>query len=306
MKYLDDFVVFILTHGRADNVYTYKALKRAGYTGKIILVIDNEDEDATKYYNLYGNDNVYMFDKLSKSKEVDSMDLSCDRNAILYARCACFDIAKELNYKYFLELDDDYTNFRSRIVVDGSLKTVYIKNFDELVDCVIDFLEISNAHTVALSQIGDFIGGKNSKVCKDRLTRKAMNAFFCKTDKKFNWIGKMNEDVTTYITLGSRGYLFFTVADVSIDQLSTQSLSGGMSDEYLSYGTYTKTFYTVISCPSCVKVYTMGVTNKRFHHIIDWDKAVPKIISEKYRKRSDFCANNIKNNRISENGIKSN
>ena len=287
MKYLDDFVLFILTHGRADNVYTYKALKRAGYTGKIILVIDNEDNDAEKYYSNYGKENVYMFDKIKKSKEVDSMDLDSDRKAILYARCACFDIAKELGYTYFLELDDDYTNFRSRVVSGESLKTVYIKKFDELVDCTLDFLAVSNAHTVALSQIGDFIGGKNSKVCKDRLTRKAMNAFFCRTDRRFNWSGKMNEDVTTYITLGSRGYLFFTVADVSIDQLSTQSLSGGMSDEYLTFGTYTKTFYTILSCPSCVKMYIMGVTNKRFHHVIDWDKAVPKIISDKYKKKGE-------------------
>ena len=287
MKYLDDFVLFILTYGRADNVYTYKALKRAGYTGKIILVIDNEDNDAEKYYSNYGKENVYMFDKIKKSKEVDSMDLDSDRKAILYARCACFDIAKELGYTYFLELDDDYTNFRSRVVSGESLKTVYIKKFDELVDCTLDFLAVSNAHTVALSQIGDFIGGKNSKVCKDRLTRKAMNAFFCRTDRRFNWSGKMNEDVTTYITLGSRGYLFFTVADVSIDQLSTQSLSGGMSEGYLNFGTYTKTFYTILSCPSCVKMYIMGVTNKRFHHVIDWDKAVPKIISDKYKKKGE-------------------
>lgn len=287
MKHLNDFVVFILTHGRADNVYTYKALKRAGYTGKIILVIDNEDNDAEKYYSNYGKENVYMFDKIKKSKEVDSMDLDSDRKAILYARCACFDIAKELGYTYFLELDDDYTNFRSRVVSGESLKTVYIKKFDELVDCTLDFLDVSNAHTVALSQIGDFIGGKNSKVCKDRLTRKAMNAFFCRTDRRFNWSGKMNEDVTTYITLGSRGYLFFTVADVSIDQLSTQSLSGGMSEGYLNFGTYTKTFYTILSCPSCVKMYIMGVTNKRFHHVIDWDKAVPKIISDKYKKKGE-------------------
>lgn len=284
MLHWTDFVVFILTHGRADNVYTYKALKQAGYTGRIILVIDNEDADADKYYSLYGEDNVYMFNKLSQALNVDAMGPDNDRKAILYARCACFDIAKILGYKYFLELDDDYTNFRSRVVRGEHLATEYIRKFDELVDIVLEFLDTSNAHTVALSQIGDFIGGKNSKVCKDRLTRKAMNAFFCRTDRPFRWSGKMNEDVTTYVNLGSRGYLFFTVADASIDQLATQSLSGGMSDGYLDSGTYVKTFYTIMACPSCVKMYTMGVTNKRFHHVIDWDKAVPKIISDKYRK----------------------
>ena len=278
------FVVFILTHGRAYNMHTYRALKNSGYTGDIIFVVDNEDSMVKDYQELYGIENVYVFDKLKKSKEVDSMDLSEDRRAILYARCACFDIAEELGYDYFLELDDDYANFRSRIVNGDSLDTVYIKDFDSLVNIVLEFLEVSNAHTVALSQIGDFIGGKNSKMCKDRLSRKAMNAFFCKTSRRFNWFGRMNEDVSTYITLGSRGYLFFTISDVSIDQLATQSLSGGMSSSYADSGTYVKTFYTIISAPSCVKMYTIGVTHKRFHHLIDWNSAVPKIISSRYRK----------------------
>lgn len=278
------FVVFILTHGRAYNMHTYRALKNSGYTGDIIFVVDNEDSMVKDYQELYGIENVYVFDKLKKSKEVDSMDLSDDRRAILYARCACFDIAEELGYDYFLELDDDYANFRSRVINGDSLDTVYIKDFDSLVNIVLEFLEVSNAHTVALSQIGDFIGGKNSKLCKDRLSRKAMNAFFCKTSRRFNWFGRMNEDVSTYITLGSRGYLFFTISDVSIDQLATQSLSGGMSGSYADSGTYVKTFYTIMSAPSCVKMYTIGVTHKRFHHLIDWNSAVPKIISSRYKK----------------------
>ena len=278
------FVVFILTHGRAYNMHTYRALKNSGYTGDIIFVVDNEDSMVKDYQELYGIENVYVFDKLKKSKEVDPMDLSEDRRAILYARCACFDIAEELGYDYFLELDDDYVNFRSRVINGDSLDTVYIKDFDSLVNIVLEFLEVSNAHTVALSQIGDFIGGKNSKMCKDRLSRKAMNAFFCKTSRRFNWFGRMNEDVSTYITLGSRGYLFFTISDVSIDQLATQSLSGGMSSSYADSGTYVKTFYTIMSAPSCVKMYTIGVTHKRFHHLIDWNSAVPKIISSRYKK----------------------
>ena len=92
------FVVFILTHGRAYNMHTYRALKNSGYTGDIIFVVDNEDSMVKDYQELYGIENVYVFDKLKKSKEVDPMDLSEDRRAILYARCACFDIAEELGY----------------------------------------------------------------------------------------------------------------------------------------------------------------------------------------------------------------
>lgn len=281
----NDFVAFILTHGRPDKIHTIDALRKAGYTGKIILVIDNEDKTADRYYELYGRDNVVMFDKLKKSTEFDTIDRGTDRRAIVYARNACFDIAEDLGYKYFLELDDDYTNFRQRFIKDnGEFGSWYLRDFDAVVDVMINFLETSGALTVAFAQTGDFIGGPSSKVFRDRLARKAMNSFFCKTENRFDFIGRINEDVNTYVNLGSKGNLFFTVADMSLDQAQTQANSGGMTELYSSTGTYTKAFFTVISNPSCVKVCTVGVQHPRIHHRINWETAVPKIISGKYKK----------------------
>lgn len=40
----NDFCVFILTHGRADNVVTLKTLLADGYTGDWYMVIDDEDD----------------------------------------------------------------------------------------------------------------------------------------------------------------------------------------------------------------------------------------------------------------------
>ena len=281
----DDFVVFILTHGRPEKVYTLSALEKAGYTGKVILVIDNEDKTADRYYELYGRDNVVMFDKLKKSTEFDTIDRGTDRRSIVFARNACFDIAEELGYKYFLELDDDYTNFRKRFIKkDGQFGSIYLKNFDMVVDAMIKFLDTSNALTVAFAQTGDFVGGKGSKVFRDKLARKAMNSFFCRTDRKFNFIGRINEDVNTYVNLGSKGNLLFTVADMSLDQMQTQANSGGMTELYNVTGTYTKTFFTIISNPSTVKVCTVGIRHPRIHHRINWETAVPKIISSKYKK----------------------
>ncbi len=280
-----DFVAFILTHGRPEKVYTIEALKNAGYTGRVVLVIDNEDKTADQYYAKFGRENVVMFDKLKKSKEFDTIDIGRDRRAIVYARNACFDIAKDLGYKYFLELDDDYTNFRQRFIKDnGQFGSWYLKDFDAVVDCMIEFLETSGALTVAFAQTGDFIGGSGSKVFKDKLARKAMNSFFCKTENKFDFIGRINEDVNTYVNLGSKGHLFFTVSDMSLDQTQTQANSGGMTELYLNAGTYVKSFFTVISNPSSVKLYTVGSSHKRIHHSIDWDTAVPKIISSYYKK----------------------
>ena len=41
-----DFAAFILTHGRAGSVITDKTLRKCGYTGPIVYVIDNEDKAA--------------------------------------------------------------------------------------------------------------------------------------------------------------------------------------------------------------------------------------------------------------------
>ena len=285
----EDFAIFILTHGRPTSVVTAKTLKQCGNTNRVYYIIDNEDKRAAEYYYYFGKENVIVFDKKKKALEIDTMDIveGRDRRAIVYARNVCFDIAQALGLTYFLELDDDYTTFRSRIFDGEKLSTVYVRDFDSIVDAMIEFLESSGALTVAFSQTGDFIGGTGSKVYKERLTRKAMNSFFCKTSRPFEFIGRINEDVNTYVSLGSIGQLFFTIADISLNQLTTQVNVGGMSELYLDSGTYVKSFYTVIACPSSVKIYEMGDTHKRIHHSINWDVAVPKIVSSKFKKEDN-------------------
>ena len=234
----DNFAVFILTHGRPDNVITYNTLKDLNYSGKIYLVIDNEDDKAEEYYKKFGKDNVIMFDKLKISKEFDTIDNSEERRTVVYARNACFNIAEELGIEYFLELDDDYDQFRGRIEKDNKLSDFKIKDINKLFESMIKFLDTSGALTVAFAQGGDFIGGANSAVWQQKIRRKAMNTFFCKTSRRFDFIGRINEDVNTYVTGGIRGDLMLTIADVMINQLETQSNAGGMTDVYLDSGTY--------------------------------------------------------------------
>lgn len=280
----NNFAVFILTHGRPDRVLTLDTLKKCNYTGKWYLVIDNEDAKANEYFEKYGRDRVLQFDKLAISKTFDTCDTFDDRRTIVYARNVCFKLAKELGIDYFLELDDDYTNFRFRVEKEGVLRTIYCKHIDEVFEAMLDFLDVPSISTVALAQTGDFIGGTQSNVFKKKLCRKAMNSFFCKTNKPFTFIGRINEDVNTYVNLGTKGELLFTVAECSLDQLATQSNKGGMTDVYLDSGTYLKSFYSIITNPSCVKIGLMGQSNKRVHHKILWDYCLPKIINEKYKK----------------------
>ena len=53
-KTMNSFAVFILTHGRANNVITYATLRKQGYTGQIYLMVDDEDKQIDDYKKLYG------------------------------------------------------------------------------------------------------------------------------------------------------------------------------------------------------------------------------------------------------------
>lgn len=272
-----DFVALILTHGRPNNMMTINTLKRHGYTGKVIIVIDNEDKTADTYYSKFGKENVVMFDKLAVSKTFDEADNFDNRKAIIYARNSCFEIAKKLGYKYFIQLDDDYTSFSYRTKA-GSKS---IRDLDSIFSYLVDFLENTSITTVAFSQGGDHIGGYDETILTKR---KAMNSFICSTEREFQFIGRVNEDVNTYVYQGGLGKIFLTIMNIQLNQKATQSNTGGMTDLYLDGGTYLKSFYTVVINPSCVKVKTIGIHGERLHHSIKWENAVPCIIDEKYKK----------------------
>ena len=280
----NSFAALILTHGRPDKVYTVDTLRKCGYTGDIVIVIDNEDKTANEYRQRY--DNVVVFDKKEISTRFDEGDNFQDRRAIIYARNASFEIAKKLGYRYFIQLDDDYTEFSYTYDPDGMMKQRRIFNLDKVFDILIDFKNNIGATTVAMAQRGDFVGGKHNGIVKgEQLKRKAMNSFICDTEKPFQFFGKINEDVNTYTLLGSRGHLFLQVPHVALNQQQTQKTEGGMTDIYLDGGTYIKSFYTVMYAPSCAKVRLMGTAHKRLHHSIRWRNAVPMILSEYLKKK---------------------
>ena len=282
----DDFCVFILSHGRADRVYTYKTVRNGGYTGPIYIVVDNEDDQVDEYIRRYGEEYVIIFDKIARAEKTDTPDLNQDRRTIIYARNECFDIAERLGYRYFLELDDDYTEFMWRYIEGWKMLMRRAKKLDDIFEFMLRFLDDSGALTVAFAQGGDMIGGAQASNFRKGLLRKAMNTFFCDTQKRFEFVGRINEDVNTYTSLSNKGKLFFTYTSFMITQKTTQTNAGGMTDVYLDKGTYTKSFYSVIYSPQAVKIGEMGASHKRIHHFINWDKCAPMILNEKWKKRN--------------------
>jgi hypothetical protein len=282
MSMRDDFCVFILSHARADRVFTYKTLEKCGYTGKVYIVIDDEDDSADEYRKRYG-DRVLQFCKRDVAKTTDDGDNFGHRRSVIYARNVCWDLAKQVGCKYFIQLDDDYTYVGVRFGKNRIVTQREVHSADQLFDSVIQFVERTGFATVALAQGGDYIGGPS----QIRLKRKAMNSFVCSTDRPISFIGRINEDVTTYVTEGRRGKLFGTTTSAYVIQQQTQANAGGWTEYYLEVGTYVKSFYSVMYAPSCVQIGTLGDPRSphyRIHHKINWHKAVPKIIRQDFKK----------------------
>jgi len=281
-----DFCALILTHGRPDRVFTFETLRRSGYTGPIFLVVDDLDGTRQAYIQRYGKENVIVFNKMEVAKTFDQADNFSDHRAIVYARNASFDIARQLGFKYFIQLDDDYRHFQYRF--DDKLDYNYkaIKNLDKVFEAMLEFFEKSPLKSIAMAQGGDFIGGAGSDLAEIVKTkRKAMNSFICSVDRPFKFLGRVNEDVNTYTRGASLGDLFLTTNQICLVQTPTQSNAGGMTDLYLESGTYVKSFYTVIMQPSSVKVGVIQGVNPRLHHSIKWRDTVPKILREELRKK---------------------
>ena len=283
-----NFAAFILSHGRAESLSTYDALRKCGYTGKIYIIVDDQDDQIELYKQKYKKQ-VIVFNKAKAWKKVDCGDATANMITALPARNVCFKIAKKLGVTHFVELDDDCLRFSYRYEINGILLTQKIKSLDDLFNALCDFLDSTSAKVICFAQGGDFVGGINSNVWKHKLARKAMNTFVCKTNRPFEFLGRINEDVTTYTRLAQQGELFFTAAAITMDVAQTQALSGGVSEVYNIQGTYAKSFYSVMYSPSCVKIAAMGGggygrMHRRIHHFVEWKYCTPCIISEKYRK----------------------
>lgn len=279
----DDFCALILSYNRAGNIPTIETLERHGYTGDWYIVIDSPN-DRKPYVEEYGEDRVIYFDKDDTQPELDRGDNFNRRNSILYARYQSFQIARELGYDYFIQLDDDYATFEYRFGANREYGLRdRVEDLDKVFNASIDYMERADLDTICMSQGGDWIGGESAHIANDGTVgtkRKAMNSFICKADKQFDFRGSINEDVNTYSRAQQYGKVFLTHNIVSLEQERTQSNEGGLTDLYESEGTYIKSFYTVLYSPSSTTLSKMGEATNRIHHRINWNNAVPKIVPE--------------------------
>lgn len=277
-----DFAVFILSHGRADTISTYRALRDGGYTGRTFVVIDNEDDQEDLYRQKFGDD-IIQFDKRDYLEKTDLGDLDTDRRIGVFARNFIQDEAKRLGYKFHLQLDDDVHGFTYRFAQGKVLRALHCSHLDEVFSGMVEYMKKTPITSLSFALSAYNMGGVDGSI-KEGMTRKTMTTFLMRADDVQYFHMRMNDDITTSLINGMRGKLYYSYLPIEVEVDKTQVKAGGMTDIYQKNGTYRKSFYSVMCCPSCVKVSAMGITDYRIHHTISWNNAVPKLLSERWCK----------------------
>lgn len=280
-----DFAVFILSHGRANDVKTVNLLKDGHYTGDWYIVIDDEDDQEPIYREKYG-DHILQFCKMDEFIRTDVGDLSDDRRCGVFARNAIQRLANERGYKIHLQLDDDFTMIYHRWIdkQKGKLVGERAENLDTVFAAMAEYLDSTPISNLSFGLSSYYLGGVESKNVQAGMIPKTMGSFMLKASDPVEFKMHMNDDITTAIWNWSTGRVFFTVMSYQVATPPTQHQAGGMTDIYKDNGTYQKSFYSVMMCPSFVKIAQQGRKFFRIHHEVEWDNCCPKILEQKWKK----------------------
>lgn len=272
----NDFAIFILSHNRADKIDTLSMLEKYKYSGKLYVVISEDNNQIGEYIKVVkGRATLLIFDK-QDYLDIDT-HMGSDNPMLgvaLYARNFVVQKAKQMRLKHYLMIDDDVTKLFFRYEDNGHLKQKEIKSINPILSSMIDFLDCST-HIGGLSSArdGGYFGGLKGNFAKG-LTRKLNSFALLKTTEDWNFCSALLDDEATYIKNYNR--LFFTIWGVSHDTPPISSNGGGITYDKSPYYLYS---FTYILRPSAIVMRPWG------KDMVSYTKLLPKIISDRWKKR---------------------
>lgn len=274
-----DFAIFILSHGRAKDIATAKAIQKAGYTGDWFVIVDDLDEQKEEYIEQYG-EKVIVFDKKMIAERTDTITNTGDLRAPVFARNYCYDIAVARGYKFFGEFDDDLQSFMFRYNDGGHLKSKAITNFDEVIEAMLEYQEAANITSLGIACGGGMIGGVNGKFSQ-KILRSIHQSFILRTDMPIEFKGLLNEDGIATEWCNSTGRLAFELCTICQSCPARSTNAGGLNELYKANDEYIRAFYLIIAFPNNLKILERKgtITVRR-----NTDTAIPKIINERWKK----------------------
>lgn len=275
--------VFIITHGRPFNQRTLQTLTSFSYTGKVYLVLDDEDTTIDDYVKTYGTDSILVFNKEKYINETDTGLHRPYRKFAVFARNAVEDLAVELGLDYFMVFDDDITNFRIRYDENGSLKSCSLSGIiDDVFESCIKFMADTGIHCTSFGFCNVYRSGVECLYTENSRNRLCAEAFIRDTKIRVHWRLNMVEDLITSLDYNRMGDVWLQLLPVQVEILMSEgAVEGGNSDAYNDFGLYRLNFMPTIAYPDCnvVKFH-----NGKWRTTLSAVNSVPKIVSSKCRQ----------------------
>lgn len=263
---IDDFAVFILSHGRAGNVITASSLLRAGFDS-FFVVVDDMDDQLAAYQELFGDD-CLVFDKEAEYRQTDTMDNFRHMASPVYARHWVQRYASENNIRFYAVLDDDISDFAIRYADQGKMKRKRITDIAAVFAEMIAFLDSSaDLKVISFANEGGMIGGLKGNFSKG-VTEKIQQVIICDINKPIRWTGTFNEDLNAVLFPDSTGFAVMNVANKS----PARGTNGG-GIQYVD--SYRNNFYSFMLHPSSISLANGSVHRNNFR---------AKILNEKWKK----------------------
>lgn len=273
--------IYIISKGRPQ-CRTAKTLTKMKYPGEWFIVCGNNDETLEQYLANWGEEHVKVFDWYDEVKHTDTMDnfgFDSMPSGACPVRNATAEISRRRGERRHWQFDDDYTGFQVFDAKTGKRPHCDGKKLAECMEAIAEF-----ADRCGLSNCG--FPPSTIETCKDGalgLARRVFNAHNLPSGGELfvPWRARLNDDLINAVNVWRTGRIELSVKCLAMNMPPTQSEAGGLTDIYLDEGTVRKTAYAVMAAPGQVKlVDRFG----RYHHSADWNRIVPKIVSDEYQK----------------------
>ncbi len=271
--------IFIPSYHRADNLKTVNYFAKIGWNPqKIHVFIDSEADDFLEYEEMSNKIgfNLHVFPMDEARERFDYVHRpSKARRSAGQARNMFYDIAKEIGIDFFMMQDDDTVGYE----IKRFGKYAGMASVDDVFNVfegVKDFMQRRKIGLFGISQTGDFIGGTNKKL----LRNKVMNTTF--VDTKYIYRGErgvQDDDTSQFIGVMNEGLFTGSLGDgLSLKQTQSATASGGLTDLYNECKLLNKSLVCPIQFPSAIYAEKQKKNGGRMHHHIKSKHLYPKII----------------------------
>jgi hypothetical protein len=271
--------IFIPSYHRANSLKTVIYFQKIGWdVSKIHVFIDSEADDKLDYEEVANKIgfNLHIFDMEEARKRYDYVHRpSKSRRSAGQARNMFYDKAKELGISFYMVQDDDTQNYE----IKRFGKYVRMANIDDIETVFLgvkSFMEKRRIGLFGISQTGDFIGGVNTKL----LRNKVMNTTFVLTDYIYRGERAVQDnDTSQFVGIMNAGLFTGSLGDgLVLQQTASATQKGGLTDLYNECKLLNKSLVCPIQFPSAIFAQKQKKNGARLHHHIKNKYLYPRII----------------------------